>query len=295
MAYTFGFADNVSYGASDVNSVINKLVTSGVADVYFDGLNYNTSDLNKIANAVAESGVTFGSGASMKVVGNGTGTVKVTAGTAFMSDGANITVDSDGVVLEYTQGQKNYVYIQNNLLASNTIDIVCGLTGGGSDTVPLAEISADGTITDTRKFCRGKTAGYQSAVNQTKIIEIPFSFTTNYIGKNQTISVDLGGRQYSRIVNLTSAEGTTTGAMMGYCNLNDNSYYSLHKDSSNGYTVRNDKLRIFSDIGSRGDDTVDVTFDLSGTTLNCNFRAVCGNSRSEIEYTLSGTAVFLLC
>lgn len=296
MAYTFSFADNVSYGASDVNSVINKIVTKGVADVFFDGVNYNTSDLNKIAKTVAESGIIYASGASMKVVSENSGTVKVTAGSAFMADGASVTVDSDGVVLGYTEGQKNYVYIKNNLLSNNTIDIVCDLTGGGSDSVPLAEISAEGEIIDTREFCKGKLAGYQSDVNQTKIIEVPFSITATHIGESQTVTVDLGGYGYSRIVNITRAvNDTVAGPTLGYCNLYDGTYYSVCR-GNNGIDVLTDRLSMYASITDKGNDTVDVVFSLNGMELECTFTAKYGKSKGETDTkTFSGTAVFLVC
>lgn len=297
MAYTFSFADNVSYGASDVNSVINKIVTKGVADVFFDGVNYNTSDLNKIAETVAESGIIYGSGASMKVVSENSGTVKVTAGSAFMADGASVTVDSDGVVLGYTEGQKNYVYIKNNLLSNNTIDIVCDLTGGGSDSVPLAEISAEGEIIDTREFCKGKLAGYQSNVNQAKIIEVPFSIRTNNHATSQTVTVDLDGYGYSKIICLpksvnSAAYGDKT---LGYCDLYSNTYYSVCRNNS-GLGVLTDRLNIYTLIASRGNDTVDVRFKLNDRRLECTFTAVYDTNRNEDDYTtFSGTAVFLIC
>lgn len=296
MAYTFGFADNTGYGASDINNVISKVVTAGVADVFFDGLNYNTSDLNKIAQTMATSGILYGKGAGMKAVKHSDARVMITAGSAFMADGATVTVDNDGVILEYIQGQKNYVYIQNNLLANNTIDIVCKLTSGGSDSVPLAEISEEGEITDTRVFCKGKLPGYQSDMNQTKILEVPFSITANCSGVSQTVTIDLGGYGYSRIVNITRpVNNMAYGVGMGYCNLYENTYYSLCK-GNNGIDELTDTMRIYTHIASRGNDTVDVVFNLNGTELECTFTAKYGRSFGETDTeTFEGTAVFLVC
>ena len=53
MSYKYSFSDNAEYGASDVNGLVSRLVSSGVADVFADGVAYNASALNGIVQAAA--------------------------------------------------------------------------------------------------------------------------------------------------------------------------------------------------------------------------------------------------
>lgn len=297
MGYTYSFADNQKYGASDINNLISKIVTGGVAEVFYDGTTYNTSDLNAIAAYIAEYGVRDASSSTLKVVDYADGVVKVCPGTAFMHDGATVTADSDGVLLEYTKGQTNYVYIDNKLEENNSIDFVCSLTCGGSKSIPLAEIDENGIITDTRIYCKGKLAGYQSDCSQTKIIEVPYKINADSNGESQIVEIDLGGFGYSHIFNLTNALSGKGGYNMGYCNLNDNTYYSVCEASAQDkFKALTDRIRIFTDITSKGNNVVEVVFSLDKSVLTCTFTAKYGKSSNGDDKTLfDGTAVFLVC
>lgn len=296
MAYTFGFADNAIYGADDINAVAGRLVTGGVADVFYNGTSYNTSDLNAITNHIATYGVRSAAGNALKVVKHSGTSVKVLSGGAFMNDGAYVEADADGVILEYVKGQENYVYIQNNLASSNTIDFVCSITEGTGDIVPLARISESGSITDTRVFCRGKLAGYQSESNQTKIIDVPYSIEANDSGKSQVVRVDLEGLGYSKVVNITSVLSKGYGAALGYCDLESNVYYSPCEEFKDVYDVLDDKLRIYSSHTSKGDDIVNAVFRLEGSVLVCTFTAYYGKSKNSTDtYVFNGNAKLLVC
>lgn len=296
MGYTYSFADNQKYGASDINNLISKIVTGGVAEVFYDGTAYNTSDLNAIAAYIAEYGVRDAASATLKVVDYADGVVKVCPGTAFMHDGATVTADSDGVLLEYTKGQTNYVYIDNKLEENNSIDFVCGLTYGGSKSIPLAEIDENGIITDTRIYCKGKLAGYQSDFNQTKIIEVPYRINADSNGESQIAEIDLGGFGYSRIFNLTNALSGNGGYNMGYCNLNNNTYYSVCEKTLNHFGAITDRMRIYTNISAKGDNVVEVVFSLDKSILKCTITAKYGKSLSGDDFSIfEGTAVFLVC
>ena len=108
--------------------------------------------------------------------------------------------------------------------------------------------------------------------------------------------MDLGGCGYSRIVNITKAvNDTVVGDTLGYCNLYDNTYYSVCKGNS-GLDVLTDSLRIYTSITSKGNDIVNVVFSLDNNTLTCTFTAYYGKSYGETDTQLfEGTAVFLVC
>lgn len=290
MGHTFSFADNVSYGAGDINNVISKVVTGGVAEVFYNGTSYNTSDLNKIANYISTYGVRTAAGNTLKVVKNTSNTVKVLSGGAFMADGAYTEVDNDGVILEFVRGQKNYVYIKNNLAETNSIDFVCGITPPSGDCVPLAEIDKNGNITDKRVYCKGKLAGYQSDVNQSKMIEVPYEIRANCIQKTKTVTVDMGGFGYSKIINMTQTVTEDYNCGFGHYDINSESYYGCYANEDNELKVTTDKLMIYVSDTTAGKDIVSVSFNVDGSKLSCTIAALYGKGDDENDYfTFSGT------
>ncbi|MCH5186253.1 MAG: hypothetical protein J1F64_09045 [Oscillospiraceae bacterium] len=210
MGYSYKFTDNTIYGAEDINDVINEFATAGVADVYFDGTSYNTSDLNKIAASFATGGIKYADSDSCKAVRYSSDSVKVLTGTAFFDDGSIIKIDADGVILKYTTGVKNYVYLKGNIKAQNRNEVCCTVYEGTGDIVPIAEIEADGTITDKRKFCRGKIGGYQSSYSLTKRITVNYSMSGGG-GATQDFTYDLGGYGYSHIIDISKKERCMKG------------------------------------------------------------------------------------
>ena len=159
MAYTESFMDNATYGASDINGIIQKLSTQGISvefeDILNDGTNYTPSDLNKLYSAIVSSGVTKD---GCKVVMS-EGNAKVSAGTIVFADGSTLTVDNSGVVLTVAPGVKNYVYaVAQPSLNHNYLK--CEVTEPTGDYVMLAEV-LNGIVTDKRKFAASKfVAGY---------------------------------------------------------------------------------------------------------------------------------------
>lgn len=159
MGYTETFMDNATYGASDINGIIQKLSTQGISiefeDILNDGVSYTPSDLNQLFAAIVSDGVTKDSCRVVMSDGN----AKVSAGTIVFADGSTLTVDSAGVVLTVTPGVKNYVYaITQPSLNHNYLK--CETTAPTGDYVMLAEVE-NGVVTDKRKFAASKfVAGY---------------------------------------------------------------------------------------------------------------------------------------
>ena len=160
MSYKVTFLDNEQYGAVDINNAISKIMTGGVAEVFFDGQSYNTSDLNKISQFIATYGVNPENNTTLKVIKEGTTSVKILAGTAFMNSGATITI-TGYEILPFVAGVKNYVYLKHDA-SLNSVKPYCTIIAGVGDIVPLAEVEVNGTVTDKRVYCKGKLAGYQN-------------------------------------------------------------------------------------------------------------------------------------
>lgn len=211
MGYSYGFADNAVYGAEDMNKLTSRLVTGGIADPFVDDLPYNMTKVNDVVKLVYTAGVVPDSVNTCKVtkVENKEGEVKISSGLAFFDDGSTIEVDAAGAPLTYQPGVKNYVYFKPDLQASNRNYPVCSAEAPGAGCVLLAEISADGELTDKRTYAKGKVPGYASNANMPLVINqrfilprsesYPYTFTT-------TFDIDLGVNNYSYVTVMTYIE-----------------------------------------------------------------------------------------
>ena len=192
MSYKYSFADNETYNAADVNKITSRLVTSGVAESFENDKPYNLSQFNTAGALIYTSGAVPETVSTLKVVSASDGKVFINPGTAFFSDGSTIEVEAGGHELSFAPGVKNYVYLKNDLVASNTSYPVCSESEPTGDFVPLAEISEAGEITDRRVYCQGKLPGYASNAFYTAKItdtvsvvkDVPESEKTYQIGNN---------------------------------------------------------------------------------------------------------------
>jgi len=171
MSVTYSFCDDAAYTAADVNQITKRLVTRGIADPFEDGVPYNLSALNAMGALVYSEGVVPETDVSLKVIPGKDGTVQILPGTAFFGDGAVITVESGGHALTPTPGEKNYVYLKNDLINTNACYPAVSTTEPEGDIVMLCEISETGEITDKRNYARGKLPGYASNACHTMKIE----------------------------------------------------------------------------------------------------------------------------
>lgn len=299
MGYSYKFADNVSYGAEDVNSVINEFVTAGVADVFFDGTSYNTSDLNKIAASFSTGGIKYTSSTSCKAIKYSSGSVKILEGTAFFNDGSIIKIDSDGVILSYAAGKKNYVYLKGNINAENKNEVCCSLTPGVGDVVQIAVIDESGNITDTREFCRGKIAGYQSTFSKPKRITLEYSLIGG-TGACQDFTYDLDGYGYSHIIDISLKERSMKGdsnspVAFGIYDIANNFSMTLcHRlDRTSVYSRHDNAMLIYPCYGSTSSTDADIFayFEIENTVLKVH--VVLSNTIST-TYKHEGTVTFLV-
>ncbi len=158
MGFTYSFTDNTVYGTEDINDITKSLVGAGVAP-FVSKDSYKVSDLNVLTSALVGEGVQL-EGCKCTLYNKGTQnmTVTVAQGIVFFENGVRLTVDSDGYAVAVTSNTAGFVYAFYNQ-ALQTADILFSVSipeNGGY--VCLAEISADGEITDKREFARSKVA-----------------------------------------------------------------------------------------------------------------------------------------
>lgn len=257
MSYKYSFSDNAEYGASDVNGLVSRLVSSGVADVFSNGVAYNASALNGIVQAVYTAGVVPDNVDTLKVTKQSDGVVTIAPGLAFFADGSTIEVTA-AETLAYETGVKNYVYLKQDLAAQNRNYPVCASGAPTGDYVLLAEIAADGTVTDKRTYAKGKVPGYQSNANVCMVVERAPSSESSF-------SVDMSTNNYSRVFCICkqTSHGTVSAGQMGVYSLTDGSYFSVCKHGTGGYNMLSTEYLF---IGG-GSDRALLTFSRNGNVL----------------------------
>ena len=225
MGYTGKYFDNAVYGASDLNESLSRLVTSGVADVFADGVAYNATHLNEVITMNGSAGVVPTTVTELKCsINTEAQTVTIAAGTAFFNNGSSITVDAEGVTLPYADDCVNYVYVVSDL-SENRCYPMCSTQAPQGDFVMLAEISADGALTDKRTYARGKLPGYQSSFDTNLMYEKTISISRTqrygaYTPYTEVIHLGLGNN-YTKILYTYDLAMATYDLITGACQ----SYY----------------------------------------------------------------------
>lgn len=161
------FLDNQMVGADDLNRLVNLFVGGGVADCFSEGVPYNVSKLNEVYYANLSDGVVPSTDMSLWV-SKSNGRAWVAPGTAIFPDGtfAVVTNISENVweSVEYTEGIDQYIYLKSDRVNNCITLCVAESEPMESDNaVVLALFSADGTVTDLRKYAKGKVPSSYSA------------------------------------------------------------------------------------------------------------------------------------
>ena len=290
MGYKCLFVDNEEYSASDVNDVLKSFVTGGIEDPFTDGEAYHIGKLNDITVALSDAGIVPDDNTSCKCsINTEEKRVFIFCGTLFFNNGARIVINTEGVTLNYTAGETNYVYAIFSQ-SENNGSLICTteLPAEGDDYVMLAEISAEEILTDKRKYARGKLPGYQSNaglpmyINDTVVLkrveENTYKGTyTIYLGENHNYSVI--------IANNTSAKAYSSA--WGICDLRENLsknlyYYSgdLHEEIKEGLKL------MFYRLNS---NSVSADIDYTGTEIILNLSAIDYADGNTTEFQLELT------
>ncbi len=238
MAYKYSFADNEAYGASDINAITKRLVTSGIEDSFADGVAYNVSNLNEMGKVIYTQGVVPESCLTLKVVAASDGKILINPGLAFFADGSVIEIVDGGEEMSYVTGAINYVYLKNDLLNMNVSYPYCGTEAPEGDYVMLAEISENGAITDKRTYARGKLPGYQSFAGNVMRIQEYMGITgtdSGYYTASRTF--DIGNNNFEYILTYVkrSNVGLSTGTFpcLGIYDISEQSYLGFHCHNEN--------------------------------------------------------------
>ena len=170
MAYKCLFMDNGVYTAQDVNDAFSNIISGGVSG-YPLGLNA-VADLNGAIAELVSGGVNY-HGTDCLVTKSG-GIYKISRGVCFLNDGSQIVFGEDGYVISHEDGVYEYVYLERDVL-HNAVNVIVSGTSGGQDTIPLAEIKADGSIVDRRRFSKAKISLLAEPQNMGVIRHIAFS------------------------------------------------------------------------------------------------------------------------
>nr|DAZ26034.1 MAG TPA: hypothetical protein [Caudoviricetes sp.] len=195
---TYSFMDNTTYGAEDVNEIFKRLTTQGVS--LYNGSQPVMQALNGAVSDFAAAGVEMYNSSACEVVKNIDGTYVVKPGTAFFGDGSTITVIADEPIVPVV-GKSSYIYFRTNV-AANRNELVCSDVEGTGDFVPLATISVNGQVTDTRIYARTKLAPCTPNIYVTKsatVTCVKYSNTDyrNTVGKIVgTVDVGWSGWRY---------------------------------------------------------------------------------------------------
>lgn len=190
MAYKYSFLDNETYGVSDINRAFSAMTSAGVLP--YTQTSTIAADFDAAAAATFIEGVGY-FGESLRVYKTDNTHIFINNGNAIFASGAMIFVDSDGISLEFTPDSVNYVYIEHNDNL-NYIQPKVSLSAPPQGAIPLATISQDGIITDTRTF--GMTRYIPNSANVYKTFECPLIRN----GSSFEGTVDIGSTVFTRII-----------------------------------------------------------------------------------------------
>jgi len=210
MAVKGYFLDNESYSADDVNRAFSYLTTEGVS--LFSDTGSVTSDLDATVASLVNSGVDIYNLESCKVY-SANDAYFVKKGVCFLPDGAFVVVDDAGLALSITDGVLNYVYAMHDAL-KNECKIYVSKDGVPEKAVALAEIDAEGKITDKRVFATAKIAVPTANIMLKKTITITFPLGENkgaYTYRDENFDMGFGGFNFVQ----TEFEGKPFTAYVG--------------------------------------------------------------------------------
>ncbi|MBR5157917.1 MAG: hypothetical protein IKW59_09150 [Clostridia bacterium] len=273
MSYEYGFADNVEYGAEDLNKLVSSLVSSGVADPFTDGEAYNAKKLNEIISGVYTGGVVPDSINTLKVSHVSDGKIAIAPGLAFFEDGSTIRI-TEAHTMDYVPGVINYVYLKQDLAEKNYNYPVCSTEkpAYNADVVMLAEISEIKAITDKREYACGRVPGYQSNANVSMEKDIMLQVNLDTAGHSgtRTFTIDMETNNYSRVFVL-SRKSNGSGDCMGMYTFADDSYYGFHFIQNKTSGSSHENLVVASEHNGGFSWPATVKFSLDGSKLKLNY------------------------
>lgn len=191
MPYHCSFVDNVLYGPEDVNEVVADLVGAGVAP-FISKDSYTPEDLNSLTAAVVSSGTQL---EGCKVSRVSETVVSVAPGIIYFGNGLRLKVtEAHSIIVPENQAVIIYASFDDSTGIAELTYSTLTITKSDNN-IPLATISADGTITDVRVFAESKVATLGSnavyTIPSNKISYYSFDTVPNYKNYRLICKIDL--------------------------------------------------------------------------------------------------------
>lgn len=249
MAYKCSFKDNEMYGASDINAITKRLVTSGVEDTFADGVPYNVSQFNEMGKLIYTKGVVPEGCLTLKVVPSTEGKILINPGLAFFDDGSFIEIEDGGEEMPYVSGAVNYVYLKNDLYNMNISYPCCTTEEPTGDYVLLAVIGENGGIEDKRTYAKGKLPGYQSIGSQILQFneEVEFTLDGGSVYE-KVVTFDIGANTFEYILAMDFADNSTRRhEVLSIHRIADQKTMSMHVKNSDNDALLRGSMYIYDD------------------------------------------------
>lgn len=255
MAYQCSFVDNVNYGPEDVNEVVGDLVGAGVAP-FISKDSYKPSDLNSLTAGMVSSGVQLG---GCKVSRVSDTVVSVAPGIIYFGNGLRLKVTEEHSITVPKNTAVSIVANYHTSTGEGRLIYTTGAAASKSNTmIPLARISADGTITDAREFAESKIV----TLGTNAIYSIPEEKITTYSYVNNSpdgyykiAEIDLTGVNLNKfnylIYKYADCTYTSYDLVEGYWNFKEDTekiFFDKEYGSNLVKITRDfDKMLIYSD------------------------------------------------
>lgn len=203
----FNFFDNQTIGVDDLNGIIKKFYPlPGVADPFVEGRSYYAATLNNIIGGALQRGVVPEAEQGLKVSRNADGKYIVASGTAIFANGQTAELTEPETVT-VPSGRQSYIYIVANVAQNKAY--LTALTSQPADVknvayyVPLASVSADGTVSNARIYATPAGSTNDSAKHFVITIPLKEYIKPNPSGKytgSFSITYDFGGNNYNLLI-----------------------------------------------------------------------------------------------
>ena len=265
MGITMDFADNVSYGASDLNSLRCALATKGVLP--------------------EES-------SSCKVIADGNSAVKVCSGQALFSDGARCKIDEQGTTLIVSES--GYIYLKRQ---ENSVEVLCsGSKPAGGDTVLLAYVTlntSEISVSDMREYTVLKIPSctvnsyddfiLKKKFNSAAVKAYDSSATLGYGVWCKVHEFEVSNQNFRFVCLFDNEEELQYKTFLAWGDLNSGKYWSAYTDFSSGesnleYGI--DEVVLYQDYSS----TKRIRFVKNGSKMELwYYSTVKGNLDYEFD------------
>lgn len=216
----------------------------GIKMDFADNVVYGASDLNSLRSALATKGVLPEEASSCKVVkGDTDGIVKVCSGQALFADGSRCEIDIEGTTLSISDSAYIYLSRQENDTEVRSSSVMP--TGGNIVLLARAEVSSSGIVlTDMREYtvlkipsCTVNTYDefvLKKKLNDAAVKSYDSSSTLRFGTWCKVHEFDVQNQNYRFVCLFDNAEEIQNKAFLAWGNLETGKYWSSYTDIDTG-------------------------------------------------------------